>query len=210
MIYSLITQKKKHPDIRGMKAKIYPGDTTGLKRIFLMTGAFLFLLIVLCPVRTVIGQDRSQKWTTFAIAMLPDTSFAVIEFGEDGNKIRHCPYLTANGKIDAEQLIYVMGTFSEEEWINFENRKIAHRILQKHYAKYLKRGSQKESPKQININRAKLTELITLPHVGPALAVKIVDYRKKHQGFDTIEEIKKVNGIGQGVFNAILHYITLF
>ena len=55
--------------------------------------------------------------------------------------------------------------------------------------------------------RPKLTDLVRLPDIGPVIAVKIIEYRKAHVMFKDIDEIKKVEGIGQGVFNAIRHYI---
>ncbi len=61
----------------------------------------------------------------------------------------------------------------------------------------------------VNINRAKLTQLVALPRVGPVLAVKIVEYRNMHGLFEKIEDIRKVQGIGAGTFNAIKHYITV-
>ncbi len=188
-----------------VKTKICLKNTVWIKIFFTVTG-ILFSLSILCFIQTA----RSQEWTEFVVGLLPDASFAVIEIAKDGGKIRHCPYLDANGKLDTEHLIYVLGRLPEEQWIDYENRKIAEKILQKQYTRYLKKILKKESPEPVNINNARLTELITLPHVGPALAVKIVEYRKKHHRFDTTEEIKRVNGIGQGMFNAIRHYIEVY
>lgn len=188
------------------KTGICVKDGAGLKKVPATARVFLIFLLILCYIRTA----RGQEWTEFAVSLLPDSSFAVIEFAENGDKIRHCPYLDVNGRLDVEQLIHVLGRLSEEQWINPENRKVADKILQKQYAGYLKKIPRKESLEPVNINRAKLTELVTLPHVGPALAVKIVEYREKHDRFDTIGEIKKVNGIGPGMFNAIRHYIRVY
>jgi competence protein ComEA len=68
---------------------------------------------------------------------------------------------------------------------------------------------KEELRRPININRAKLTELVTLPRVGPVLAVRIVTYREAKFPFASIEQIKKVEGIGTATFNAIRFYITV-
>lgn len=71
-------------------------------------------------------------------------------------------------------------------------------------------GEEKErTTNKININKATLMELITLPGIGEATAVKIIEYRKTSSNFKTIEEIKNVPGIGDAKFNVIKEYITV-
>jgi len=48
----------------------------------------------------------------------------------------------------------------------------------------------------IDINRATLDDLITLPGIGPALAQRIIDYRIEHGPFRSVEELERVSGIG--------------
>ena len=45
--------------------------------------------------------------------------------------------------------------------------------------------------------------------IGPVLAVKVVQYRKSHAGFGSLEEIMNVEGIGQGTFRAIRPYVRV-
>jgi competence protein ComEA len=61
----------------------------------------------------------------------------------------------------------------------------------------------------ININTASTAELETLPGIGPTLAQRIVDYREAHGPFAAIEDIIKVRGIGEGLFNEIRDLITV-
>ena len=58
----------------------------------------------------------------------------------------------------------------------------------------------KEDSSKININKATIEELDSLPGVGEATANKIVNYRDKNGEFKSIEEIKNVNGIGDKKF----------
>jgi len=60
---------------------------------------------------------------------------------------------------------------------------------------------------KININTATAAELETLPGIGPVLAQRIVDYRKANGPFATIEDIKNVSGIGEGIFEEIKELI---
>jgi len=46
------------------------------------------------------------------------------------------------------------------------------------------------------LNRAEWYELIVLPGIGEKKARAIVDYRKESDGFENIEQLRGVNGIG--------------
>ena len=61
----------------------------------------------------------------------------------------------------------------------------------------------------ININTATAVELTTLPGVGQAKANQIVSYRNANGTFKSIEEIKNVSGIGDGIFNQINSLIKI-
>lgn len=62
---------------------------------------------------------------------------------------------------------------------------------------------------KININSASQTELESLPGIGAATAKKIIDYRKENGKFNSIEDIKKVNGIGESKYNKIKSLIKV-
>ena len=48
----------------------------------------------------------------------------------------------------------------------------------------------------ININRASAKELESLPGIGPVLAARIIEYRKSNGSFTSIDDLKKVPGVG--------------
>jgi len=54
---------------------------------------------------------------------------------------------------------------------------------------------------KVNINTADKAQLVTLKHVGDKIADRIIEYRKT-QPFEVPEDIMKVKGIGQKVFEA--------
>lgn len=63
--------------------------------------------------------------------------------------------------------------------------------------------------RKINLNTASAVELEKLPGIGPAYALKIVDYRQAHGPFVRIEDIQKVSGIGPKIFEKIREKITV-
>lgn len=60
----------------------------------------------------------------------------------------------------------------------------------------------------VNINTANLSELITLRGIGEAIAERIIAFREATP-FITIEDILKVNGIGEVIFAQIKDFITI-
>ena len=62
---------------------------------------------------------------------------------------------------------------------------------------------------KININTATAVELIDLPGIGPSLSRRILEYRKIHGSFESIEELLNVSGIGPKVFEKLEPYVTV-
>ena len=53
---------------------------------------------------------------------------------------------------------------------------------------------------KVNINTASRSELMKLKGVGREVAEKVIAYREKNGPFKTPEEIRKVSGIGKGIW----------
>ena len=65
------------------------------------------------------------------------------------------------------------------------------------------RVSKKVSSGPININRATLRQLDALDGIGPVIAGRIIEYRKKNGSFLTVDDLQKVSGIGAAKFAQI-------
>ena len=106
-----------------------------------------------------------------------------------------------------EQVIFCLGTLEKETWLHPKNKAVARKHLEKHYARFAEKVMKSEILQPVNINSARLTELVKLPQVGPVLAVKIAEYRDTHSSYFVIEDIKNVEGIGRAIFKAVRYYI---
>lgn len=69
-------------------------------------------------------------------------------------------------------------------------------------------GFAAESAK-IDLNKATVEELITLDRIGEVVAQRIVDYREQNGPFAAIEDLKKVKGVGDKIFEANKDRITV-
>lgn len=67
----------------------------------------------------------------------------------------------------------------------------------------------KPEPGSISLNTASMADLDRLPGVGPATASKILEYRKAHGGFTSIDEVLAVKGIGPKKLAAMREYLRL-
>ena len=98
-------------------------------------------------------------------------------------------------KLEDEQQVYVPSQEEAEE---------SPKVIQQE----TNNDSHSENKGLININQATREELMTLPGIGEAKADMIITYREEHGKFASIEDIKNISGIKDGVFNKICDLIT--
>jgi competence protein ComEA len=91
----------------------------------------------------------------------------------------------------------ILATLTTVNYIRRENTKKSYVIL------------IEEAALQISVNSARTEELEELPGIGPELAQRIVSYRDEHGQFETLEDLKRVKGIGNKLYNNVLPHIKL-
>jgi competence protein ComEA len=62
---------------------------------------------------------------------------------------------------------------------------------------------------KVNLNHATLAQLMTLPGIGEVKAQAIMQYRQEHNGFQTIDQLLQVNGIGSAIYSQIAHLVCV-
>ena len=62
---------------------------------------------------------------------------------------------------------------------------------------------------KLNLNRATAAELDGLPGVGPVLAKRIIEYRSSNGRFGSVDELRKVSGIGPAKFSELHNFVTV-
>ena len=62
---------------------------------------------------------------------------------------------------------------------------------------------------KVNLNHANLAELDGLPGVGPVLAARIVEWRSKNGNFKSVDELRRVSGIGDAKFNELKEVVVV-
>lgn len=72
-----------------------------------------------------------------------------------------------------------------------------------------KKEKKKKKLAPMLLNEASVSELIALPGIGPKMAQQIVDYRLKNGKFSTLDELKKIKGIGVKKLEQIKPFLIL-
>lgn len=115
-------------------------------------------------------------------------------------------------KVSDEMVIFI---FTKEEYqkkttCNIKNDftgEISEEIQKKE--SLIEQSKEKEATGKISLNKATKEELMTLEGIGEAKALSIIEYRTKNNGFQNIEELKNVSGIGVSLYENIKNNITL-
>jgi competence protein ComEA len=61
----------------------------------------------------------------------------------------------------------------------------------------------------LDLNKATLADLDSLPGVGPVLAQRILDWRTEHGHFTTIDELQEVTGVGEKKFESLKPHVRV-
>ncbi|MGA7147421.1 MAG: ComEA family DNA-binding protein [Microbacterium sp.] len=62
---------------------------------------------------------------------------------------------------------------------------------------------------RVNLNTADVTQLDTLPRIGPAMAQRIIDWRDANGRFTSVEDLLAVPGIGDKMLEALRDLVTV-
>jgi competence protein ComEA len=94
-------------------------------------------------------------------------------------------------------------------WKNYANLNNLENVILKDAEEYYIPIRKLKDGEKININNASVEELCRIPMINEKLAKEIFEYRKKYGKFDSIEEIKEVEGIDDKIYNAIKKFLYL-
>lgn len=61
----------------------------------------------------------------------------------------------------------------------------------------------------VNLNEATVEQLAYLPRVGPALSLRIIEFRKENGPFKAVEDLMLVRGIGEKTFALMRPYLRI-
>lgn len=61
----------------------------------------------------------------------------------------------------------------------------------------------------LNLNKATAEELMTIDGIGASRAASILSYRDYLGGYKSVEQLKDISGIGDGVYAKIAPYLTV-
>jgi len=69
-------------------------------------------------------------------------------------------------------------------------------------------ASAKEHSDPVDINSASAPDLEKVPGIGPSLSKRIIEFREKNGPFSTVEDLLKIQGIGEKSLAHFRDYLT--
>ena len=188
------------------------------EKILLLTVVVLFgtgIVIGLVPRERTVAQDLSQRQQAVkATVQFPielnsaglQERKAIKGIGEVKAKLI-LEYRNTNGPYHSlDELLNVKGigpkTLESLQAFIFIDEKLLFASPESDRSREASRPGQK-----IDINRATLEDLITLPGIGEAKGKQIIAYREVHGKFNEAEELIGVSGIGEKTLQAIMPLI---
>ena len=150
-----------------------------------------------------VGHHGSSTSTNkqFLTAVEPDV--AIIQVGED-NRFGH-PNTEVLELLEAHDVDIYKNDIHGDIVVKTDGNQ--------YWTEVAKEGEPRAPPEDdedlININTAGEIELQELHGIGSATADNIIEYREEYGGFDSIDEIKEVSGIGPATFDHIKNDITI-
>lgn len=114
--------------------------------------------------------------------------------------------------VDAVHAAGGMTETAEEEFLNLaeplsDGQKI--QVPDQEQAEVMKQKTEADQSGLVNLNTADAAALTTLPGVGESKANAIIQYRESNGGFQRIEDIMKIPGIKEGLFQKIKEQIAV-
>lgn len=73
----------------------------------------------------------------------------------------------------------------------------------------LSENSSEAPDGKIDLNFCTAEQLCSIPGIGEKTAEKIIDYRNSAGGFDSVDELINIKGIGEGKLAKIRQYVTV-
>ena len=122
-------------------------------------------------------------------------------------------YINLSAKITDEMVIWIYTT-GERSKLKMEQSSTEHMIKTCNCpvvdnTTCLNSNNNSNNNTKININTATVEDLSKLNGIGESKAKNIIDYRNKNGKFNKIEDIMNVTGIGEAAYNKIKENITV-
>jgi competence protein ComEA len=71
------------------------------------------------------------------------------------------------------------------------------------------RPAEPAQPDLVDLNTAEQSEIAQVPGVGPKVAEAIVEHRRRHGPFKSVDELKSVRGVGPATFEKIRNHFRV-
>ena len=156
-----------------------------------------------------IGFTETEIFVILFLSVLFIIGFIYVEFFKHKN--------TEEVKFDYSKQDSLFEYYSKTDYLNIDenssndySKEIKKEVLElSDSIAYVKKDISSLKENSIDINKADITELVTLPGIGEKTAEKIIELRTEKGQFRRLEELMEVKGIGEVKFNKIKKFLYI-
>ena len=158
------------------------------------------------------NKEKNEEETIYVHIIGEVKNAGLVELKEGSriiNAIEAAGGITEKADLSKVNLAYILSDGSKVNIPSVDNTSNTNIVSSSSGENIITEDNGKISGGKVNINTANQAELETVPGIGPSTALKIIEYRVAHGKFKKIEDLKKVEGIGEAKFNNLKNEITV-
>ena len=170
--------------------------------------------------------QTTQDYTEYSDCVATGTDYGLYESGKEnlvpvyvcGAVLEPGVYYVSPDALKEEALQVAGGfdLYAATDYINLAETVVAGEKIYFPYTYELEEGynmsldeAGQGTSRKVNINKATKEELMTLPGIGESKAEAIIKYRDNNGLFQDIQDVTKIPGIKEGVYNNIKDHIVV-
>lgn len=178
------------------------GDKSARKRLLLLAGASVTVISLLISGQTKSEPIRIEPKNTSGAEIAVEGGFIHIT----GAVIKPGVYPITSG-MRLFEAVALAGGFTKTADQSSIN--LARTLTDGEQIVVGKTGNIAVADALVHLNQATVADLDKLPGLGPTLAARIIDWREANHGFRSVDDLRKVGGIGDKLFASIRKLVSI-
>jgi DNA uptake protein ComE-like DNA-binding protein len=146
-------------------------------------------------------QQTEQSWVAMGIPVR--TARTIVRYVQKGGRFREARDIRKIWGLeekDAQRLL---------PFIRIPQQRVSRQVIKEIAGNEFQYKQEREQPRVIDINTADSASWAALPGIGAVLSRRIVRFREMRGGFQSIQDLRKVYGLSDSVYQQLLPFLRI-